>query len=67
VSAVQKVIDQVNAEQPPYQTLKKFILVDHEFSQETGELTPTLKVKRKVCTAKYKSALDALYEREYAD
>ncbi|MBI3184867.1 MAG: long-chain fatty acid--CoA ligase [Myxococcales bacterium] len=65
--AVQHVIDRVNAEQPPYQTLKKFQLMDHDFTQETGELTPTLKVKRKVCTQKYKAQLDAMYEGEVVD
>jgi long-chain acyl-CoA synthetase len=59
--AVQAVVDRVNREQPPYATLKKFALVDREFSQETGELTPTLKVKRKFATQKYKSILDGLY------
>jgi long-chain acyl-CoA synthetase len=32
-----------------------------DFSQEAGELTPTLKVKRKFCTEKYKSILDGFY------
>lgn len=61
-AAVQKAVDAVNADQPPYSTLKKFTLMDHDFSQETGELTPTLKVKRKACTAKYKDLLDKMYE-----
>jgi long-chain acyl-CoA synthetase len=65
--AVQKVISQVNAEQPPYNTLKKFHLMDHDFTQETGELTPTLKVKRKFCTGKYMPLLDALYESKTND
>jgi long-chain acyl-CoA synthetase len=59
--AVQAIVNQVNSEQPPYSTLKKFVLVDRDFSQETGELTPTLKVKRKFATQKYKSMLDGLY------
>lgn len=61
-AAVQKVISQVNSEQPPYNTLKKFHLMDHEFTQETGELTPTLKVKRKLCTGRYLGLLDAMYD-----
>lgn len=59
--AVQQAVDAVNAQQPPYSTLKKFTLMDHDFSQETGELTPTLKVKRKACTQKYLALLDAMY------
>src|SRR5262249_9574239 len=49
-AAVQAIVDQVNSEQPPYSTLKRFAILDREFSQESGELTPTLKVKRKVAT-----------------
>lgn len=62
--AVQKAIDAVNLQQPPYGTLKKFTLMDHDFAQETGELTPTLKVKRKACTQKYLAALDAMYDEK---
>jgi long-chain acyl-CoA synthetase len=64
--AVQKVLDQVNSEQPPYNTLKKFTLMDHDFTQESGELTPTLKVKRKFCTGKYAQLLDGMYEEKAA-
>ncbi len=62
IAAVQAAIDEVNATMPPYSTLKKFQLISQDFSQETGELTPTLKVKRKVVTGRYKAELDALYE-----
>lgn len=64
VAAVQRVVDAVNADLPPYSTLKRFTLVDHDFSQETGELTPTLKVRRKHCTQQYRALLDAMYSRE---
>jgi long-chain acyl-CoA synthetase len=62
--AVQKAIDALNADQPPYNTLKRFALMDHDFTQESGELTPTLKVKRKFCTQKYQSILDGLYDEK---
>lgn len=58
---VRLAIESVNQTLPPYSTLKKFALADHDFSQATGELTPTLKLKRKVCAQKYKSLLDSLY------
>ncbi len=61
-AAVQRVIDQINVQEPPYSTLKKFAIVDREFTQESGELTPTLKVKRKFTTQKYKALLDGLYD-----
>lgn len=60
-AAIQKIVDGVNARQPSYATIKKFVLLDHDWSQETGEMTPTLKVKRRVVGEKYKAELDALY------
>ncbi len=64
VKAVQASIDDFNAHEPPYNQLKRFALMDHDFSQETGELTPTLKVKRKACTVKFQAILDGLYDGE---
>jgi long-chain acyl-CoA synthetase len=43
---------------------KKVALLEHDFSIERGELTPTLKVKRRVIDKTYKSAIDALYQEE---
>ncbi len=61
-SAIQHSIEQLNAQEPPYSTIKKFAIVDREFTQESGELTPTMKVKRKFTTQKYKTLLDGLYD-----
>jgi long-chain acyl-CoA synthetase len=61
VARVQRAIDAVNARQASYSTIKKFAIVPKDFSQETGELTPTLKVKRKVVTQKYQALLDGFY------
>jgi len=44
-----------------YEKIKKVAVLPNEFSQETGELTPTLKVKRRVVAEKYKDAIDRLY------
>jgi long-chain acyl-CoA synthetase len=41
---------------------KKVALLEHDFSIERGELTPTLKVKRRVIDKTYKSTIDALYQ-----
>jgi long-chain acyl-CoA synthetase len=62
-AAVQQAVSAVNAVQPPYGTLKRFAIMDHDFAQETGELTPTLKVKRKFCTQRFLAQLDALYSQ----
>ncbi len=58
---VQQAIDALNARQASYATIKRFAIVPGDFAQVTGELTPTLKVKRKVVTQKYKALLDAFY------
>ncbi|MCP3101334.1 long-chain fatty acid--CoA ligase [Myxococcus sp. K15C18031901] len=61
-AAVKAVLDKVNSDQPPYATIKRFTIMPADFTQETGELTPTLKVKRKVCSQKYKAQIDAMYD-----
>jgi long-chain acyl-CoA synthetase len=58
---IQQAIDALNAKLPSYSTVKRFAIVPKDFTQETGELTPTLKVKRKVVTQKYQSLLDGFY------
>jgi len=62
--AVQEAIDRVNATLPSYETIKRFTILDRDFSQETGELTPTLKVKRKLATQRFKKEIDAMYDGE---
>ena len=66
-SRVQDAIDKVNATLPSYETIKRFVLLDRDFSQEAGELTPTMKVKRKACTVKFKKEIDSMYDGESAD
>jgi long-chain acyl-CoA synthetase len=58
---IQQAIDALNAKQASYSTIKKFAILPKDLTQEAGELTPTLKVKRKLCTQKYKDVLDAFY------
>ena len=48
-----------------FETPKKVALLEHDFSVERGELTPTLKVKRRVIDKTYKSVIDALYADEH--
>jgi long-chain acyl-CoA synthetase len=54
-------IGAVNARLPSYETIKKFVVLPRDFSVEGGELTPTLKLKRKVICEKYKDQIDRLY------
>jgi long-chain acyl-CoA synthetase len=58
---VQKAIDEVNAVVGPVEQIKRFEILDHDLSQETGELTPTLKVKRNVVHEKYADLVDRVY------
>jgi long-chain acyl-CoA synthetase len=65
--AVEAAIQAINARLPSYETIKKYLLLPREFSQESGELTPTLKVKRKLVTQLYQRELDALYDEPLID
>ena len=55
------VVDRVNERYAKVEQVKKFAILDHDLSQETGELTPTLKVKRNVVNEKYVDVFDSLY------
>jgi long-chain acyl-CoA synthetase len=45
----------------PIEQVKKFTLLDTEWSQDTGELTPTMKLKRKIITQKYAAQIESMY------
>ncbi|MDX1667528.1 MAG: long-chain fatty acid--CoA ligase [Saprospiraceae bacterium] len=59
---IQKEVDKVNRELSPWETVKKFVLLDEAFSIESGELTPTQKVKRPVVKERYSDEIDSMYE-----
>lgn len=63
--AVKHVIQRVNAQLPSYESIKDFRILDADFSQETGEMTPTLKVKRKFTSQKFKKTLDSMYDEAF--
>ena len=58
---VQKELDRANAKYAQVEQVKKFALLDHDLTQETGELTPTLKLKRNVVHERYGSVFESLY------
>ena len=55
------IIDAVNAELPRHEQIRKYALVPAELSVATGELTPTLKLKRRVVAARWRDEIEALY------
>jgi long-chain acyl-CoA synthetase len=54
-------VEEKNTHLQSYAKVKKFAILPDDFTQEGGELTPTLKVKRKVVAEKYRALLDQLY------
>jgi long-chain acyl-CoA synthetase len=57
-------VDSVNASLANYETIKRFLLVPEEWSLETGELTPSLKLKRRVILEKYAAEIAGFYADE---
>jgi long-chain acyl-CoA synthetase len=60
---VQKVVDEVNSHVGPVEQVKRFEILPEDLSQETGELTPTLKVKRNIVLDKFEDVIDSIYSR----
>jgi len=58
---IQAELDRANAKYAKVEQIKKFALLDHDLSQEEGELTPTLKLKRNVVYERYGELFDELY------
>lgn len=58
---LQSQIDEVNARLARVQTIKRFVVVPNDFSVDGGELTPTMKVKRKVVNEKYRAEIASMY------
>jgi long-chain acyl-CoA synthetase len=58
---VQGYVDEVNASLNRWETIKRFVVLDRDLSIEEGEMTPSLKVRRKVVEDHFSGELDALY------
>jgi long-chain acyl-CoA synthetase len=63
IELVQSALDEANKKYAQVEQVKRFAILDHDLSQETGELTPTMKVKRNVVYENYADVFDSLYAR----
>ncbi len=64
LTIVDKHVEERNKHLAKVETIKYYHVVKQPFSEETGELTPSLKVKRKVVMEKYKDMTDSMYSKE---
>ncbi|MFZ2017017.1 MAG: long-chain fatty acid--CoA ligase, partial [Nocardioides sp.] len=60
-SYVNSTVGELNGRLNRWETIKDFRILDHDLSVESGELTPSLKVKRRTMEAKYGTLLDSMY------
>ena len=61
IELVEQAIASMSGDLAPYEKIKKITLLPKDFTIDAGELTPTLKVKRRVVEAKYKDLIDRMY------
>lgn len=61
---IQQEVDKVNRELSPWETVKKFVMLEEPLTIEDGELTPTLKVKRPIINERYATEIDSIYKDE---
>jgi long-chain acyl-CoA synthetase len=60
---VQQIIDDVNRDRSSFEQIKRFAILPRDFSAEEDEITPTLKLKRRVCEQHFAAEVEALYRR----
>ena len=61
IALYQEIVDGLNRELSQFERIKKISILPREFSIDSGELTPTLKVKRKVVEEKWRPEIERLY------
>ncbi len=62
---VQSYVNTVNDSLASYETVKKFRILPRDFTIEDGELTPTLKVKRRIVQKKHEGLIDSMYDEKF--
>jgi len=61
---VRVAVDQVNSDLSRFEQIKRFTILPRDFTAEEGEVTPTLKLKRRVCAEHFASEIEQLYHNE---
>lgn len=67
IKRIQKEVDKVNQDLSKWEKIKKFKLLEEQFSVDKGEITPTLKVRRSVIGEHYKEVIDSIYKDEESE
>ena len=62
LALVQGIVDDVNAPHSRFEQIKRFIVLPRDFSIEEGEVTPTLKLRRKICQEHFAAEIERLYD-----
>jgi long-chain acyl-CoA synthetase len=58
---VQSIVDDVNGHRSRYEQIKRFEILPRDFTAEEGEVTPTLKLRRRICEEHFADAIDRIY------
>jgi long-chain acyl-CoA synthetase len=61
-SLVEECVTTINGELPSFSSIKRFVVVPQDMTVESGDLTPSLKLKRQVVERKYQALIDELYK-----
>jgi long-chain acyl-CoA synthetase len=64
MNRIRRAVERGNQDLAQVERVRRFILLDRDFSQEEGELTPTMKVKRKAIEEKFKHLFDRIYQED---
>ncbi len=59
---VRRIVEEVNADLSRFEQIKRFTVLPRDFSAEEGEVTPTLKLKRRTCADHFAAEVERLYE-----
>jgi len=67
ITSVEEQLAAINGSMARYETIKQFKILPAEFTVESGELTPTMKMKRNVVLKRYKEVIQGMYPEEDRD